>query len=163
WIATQVLVTPYDDIEFGAARSVGRSGALALHAGQRWCSFILLPLLALVTGQRLLIIGGARPARPPPPPPPPPPGPPTPRRRARAARRAALGLVHPAAAARAGHRPAPADHRRAAPRRRSPPGSARWAESVDAVRVAWQRWLTQRVKVIDEYNRIPTKTQSALL
>src|SRR4029079_17764446 len=37
------------------------------------------------------------------------------------------------------------------------------ASAAEEVRVAWRRWLTQRVKVIDEYNRIPTKTQSALL
>jgi MoxR-like ATPase len=37
------------------------------------------------------------------------------------------------------------------------------AEDPRAIRVAWRRWLTMRVKIIDEYNRIPTKTQSALL
>jgi MoxR-like ATPase len=31
------------------------------------------------------------------------------------------------------------------------------------VRIAWRRWLDMRVKIIDEYNRIPTRTQSALL
>ena len=29
--------------------------------------------------------------------------------------------------------------------------------------VRWRRWVTARVKIIDEYNRIPTETQSALL
>jgi hypothetical protein len=58
WIANQVLVTPYDDIEFGAARSIGRGGTLALHAGQRWCSFILLPLLALVRPELADRLGG---------------------------------------------------------------------------------------------------------
>src|SRR5580698_10446619 len=37
------------------------------------------------------------------------------------------------------------------------------AEDPKAIRVAWRGWLTMRVKIIDEYNRIPTKTQSALL
>src|SRR6185369_2677416 len=32
-----------------------------------------------------------------------------------------------------------------------------------AIKVGWRKWITQRVKIIDEYNRIPTKTQSALL
>src|SRR5882762_2047818 len=58
WIATHALVTPYDDIEVGAARSVGGTAAVTLHAGERWCSFLLLPLLTLLAGQRLLIIGG---------------------------------------------------------------------------------------------------------
>jgi MoxR-like ATPase len=29
--------------------------------------------------------------------------------------------------------------------------------------VIWKQWITLRVKIIDEYNRIPTKTQSCLL
>jgi len=31
------------------------------------------------------------------------------------------------------------------------------------VKIGWRKWIGQRVKIIDEYNRIPTKTQSALL
>ncbi len=34
---------------------------------------------------------------------------------------------------------------------------------MSAVKVSWRKWISQRVKIIDEYNRIPTKTQSALL
>ena len=34
---------------------------------------------------------------------------------------------------------------------------------MSAVKISWRRWIGQRVKIIDEYNRIPTKTQSALL
>jgi MoxR-like ATPase len=37
------------------------------------------------------------------------------------------------------------------------------AQQASEIRVAWRRWITARVKIIDEYNRIPTKTQSALL
>ena len=37
------------------------------------------------------------------------------------------------------------------------------AQSFDDIRIAWRKWLGMRVKVIDEYNRIPTRTQSALL
>lgn len=37
------------------------------------------------------------------------------------------------------------------------------ADSVAKVRIAWRSWLSMRVKIIDEYNRIPTRTQSALL
>jgi MoxR-like ATPase len=37
------------------------------------------------------------------------------------------------------------------------------AESLDQIGIAWRRWLGMRVKIIDEYNRIPTRTQSALL
>lgn len=146
WISTHVLVTSYDDLEFGPARRIGRSGApVTLHAGQRWCSFILLPLLTLVTGQRLLIIGG--------------PG----RGKTSVAMLMAMLVGHE-----------PQDVRRMVQRGHpqltvadllgSPlPSELIRAASADEVRVAWRRWLTQRVKVIDEYNRIPTKTQSALL
>ncbi|MFB6374349.1 MAG: AAA family ATPase, partial [Bradymonadaceae bacterium] len=37
------------------------------------------------------------------------------------------------------------------------------AEEASEIDVAWREWIDQRVKIIDEYNRIPTKTQSALL
>src|SRR5262249_5576265 len=37
------------------------------------------------------------------------------------------------------------------------------AETTREIRVLWRHWITARVKIIDEYNRIPTKTQSALL
>ena len=37
------------------------------------------------------------------------------------------------------------------------------AEEMDNIRIAWRRRLEMRVKIIDEYNRIPTRTQSALL
>ncbi len=37
------------------------------------------------------------------------------------------------------------------------------AQSMDDIRIAWRAWLSMRVKIIDEYNRIPTRTQSALL
>jgi MoxR-like ATPase len=37
------------------------------------------------------------------------------------------------------------------------------AQRMEDVRIAWRRWLDMRVKIIDEYNRIPTRTQSALL
>src|SRR5690606_15030428 len=37
------------------------------------------------------------------------------------------------------------------------------AERMDAIRIAWRSWLSMRVIIIDEYNRIPTRTQSALL
>jgi MoxR-like ATPase len=31
------------------------------------------------------------------------------------------------------------------------------------VKIAWRSWLGMRVRIVDEYNRIPTRTQSALL
>ena len=37
------------------------------------------------------------------------------------------------------------------------------AQRLEDIRIAWRSWLSMRVKIIDEYNRIPTRTQSALL
>jgi MoxR-like ATPase len=34
---------------------------------------------------------------------------------------------------------------------------------MDQIAIAWRKWLAMRVKIVDEYNRIPTRTQSALL
>jgi hypothetical protein len=37
------------------------------------------------------------------------------------------------------------------------------AKSLDQIGIGWRKWLGMRVKIIDEYNRIPTRTQSSLL
>jgi hypothetical protein len=37
------------------------------------------------------------------------------------------------------------------------------AKKMDEIGIAWRKWLSMRVKIVDEYNRIPTRTQSALL
>ena len=43
------------------------------------------------------------------------------------------------------------------------PGDLMRAQSADEISVSWRKWIGMRVKIIDEYNRIPTRTQSALL
>ena len=37
------------------------------------------------------------------------------------------------------------------------------AQRLEDIRISWRQWLGMKVKIIDEYNRIPTRTQSALL
>ncbi len=37
------------------------------------------------------------------------------------------------------------------------------ATQMEEVKIAWRKWIDMRVKIVDEYNRIPTRTQSALL
>jgi len=37
------------------------------------------------------------------------------------------------------------------------------AKKRENIRIAWRKWLSMRVKIVDEDNRIPTRTQSALL
>src|SRR6185503_5365800 len=43
------------------------------------------------------------------------------------------------------------------------PSSLVGAQRMEDIKIAWRKWLGMRVRVIDEYNRIPTRTQSALL
>src|SRR6185295_7776052 len=37
------------------------------------------------------------------------------------------------------------------------------SEDMESIKIAWRKWISMRVKIVDEYNRIPTRTQSALL
>src|SRR5262249_59031765 len=37
------------------------------------------------------------------------------------------------------------------------------ADDMESITIAWRRWIGMQVKIVDEYNRIPTRTQSALL
>src|SRR5262249_4344458 len=37
------------------------------------------------------------------------------------------------------------------------------SEDMEDIKIAWRRWISMRVKIVDEDNRIPTRTQSALL
>jgi hypothetical protein len=37
------------------------------------------------------------------------------------------------------------------------------APGLDQIAIGWRKWLAMRVKIIEEYNRITTRTQSALL
>jgi MoxR-like ATPase len=147
WISREAIVSPYNDIEFGDPVSLGRGGTshkVDLHRTS-FSSYILLPLLNLGTSQRLLFIGA--------------PG------RGKTSMAILMGLL-------AGH--SLVDVKRSVQRGHpqltipdllgSPlPSEMIRAEDAKAIRVAWRGWLTMRVKIIDEYNRIPTKTQSALL
>lgn len=118
---------------------------VSLPSGGSYASFILLPILTLATSQRLLITGA--------------PG------RGKTSVALLIGLL-------AGHS---SEEMRRAIQRGHPqltigdllgsplPSQLMRAEAGEPIHVEWKRWITMRVKIIDEYNRIPTKTQSALL
>jgi MoxR-like ATPase len=145
WITEQALVCPYQDIELGEPLTLGPPGAQIELRASGFSSYVLMPLLTLATSQRLLFVGA--------------PG----RGKTTMATLAALLSGQPLAEVRRGIQhghpqltisdllgsPLPADLIR--------------AEEPGQIHVAWRRWLRGRVKIIDEYNRIPTKTQSALL
>lgn len=146
WIVNNAILCPYYDMEFGAGTYLHRQNAgLELHQDTSYASYVLLPLLTLAAGGKLLIIGA--------------PG------RGKTTIAILMGLL-------AGY--PPSEMRRAVQRGHPQltvadllggplPGDLVRAESPGDIRVAWRNWLTLRVKVVDEYNRIPTKTQSALL
>lgn len=150
WIVNNAIISPHYDIEYNEGPAptyfVGDSKrTLTLPSAQSYSSFVLLPLLTFATRGKCLFIGG--------------PG----RGKTASAILMAVLAGYPVREVRRamqhGHpqmtiadllgNPLPAD--------------LVSAQSMDEIRIAWRSWLSMRVKIIDEYNRIPTRTQSALL
>lgn len=150
WIVNNAIISPHYDIEYneGPAPSFGVGDSkrtLTLPSAQSYSSFILMPILTFATRGKCLFIGG--------------PG----RGKTASAILMAVLAGYPVREVRRamqhGHpqmtiadllgNPLPADLVN--------------AQSMDDIRIAWRSWLSMRVKIIDEYNRIPTRTQSALL
>lgn len=150
WIVNQAIVSPHYDIEYndGAHKSfiIGDlKGTISLPSGQSYSSFVLLPLLNFAVQRRCLLIGG--------------PG------RGKTASAILMGVL-------AGY--SLKEVRRAMQHGQPQmtisdllgnplPSDLVAAQSMDDIRISWRKWLSMRVKIIDEYNRIPTRTQSALL
>ncbi|MES2445237.1 MAG: AAA family ATPase [Pseudomonadota bacterium] len=150
WIVNTAIISPHYDVEYNdgapAQYRVGDSKRLlTLPSAQSYSSFVLLPLLAFATRGKCLFVGG--------------PG------RGKTASAILMGAL-------AGY---PVREVRRAMQHGHPqmtiadllgnplPADLVAAQSLDAIRIAWRPWLGMRVKIIDEYNRIPTRTQSALL
>jgi MoxR-like ATPase len=150
WIVNTAILSPHYDVEYNdgppMAYTLGDTRSrLTLPSAQSYSSYVLLPLLTFATRRKCLFVGG--------------PG------RGKTASAILMGVLagYPVRevkrAMQHGHpqmtiadllgNPLPAD--------------LVAAQSMDAIRIAWRRWLAMRVKIIDEYNRIPTRTQSALL
>lgn len=148
WIVNHAIISPHYDIEYneGGCQSF-RFGATTLNlpSGQSYSSFVLLPLLNFAVRRRCLLVGG--------------PG------RGKTASAILMGILGGYSikeiqrAIQHGQpqmtisdllgNPLPADLVN--------------AQDMDSIRIAWRKWLGMRIKIIDEYNRIPTRTQSALL
>ena len=150
WIVNTAIISPHYDVEFneGPPQSfvLGDSRSrLTLPSGQSYSSFVLLPVLTFAARRKCLFIGG--------------PG------RGKTASAILMGVLagysvrEVRRAMQHGHpqmtiadllgNPLPADLVN--------------AQRIEDIRIAWRQWLGMRVKIIDEYNRIPTRTQSALL
>jgi MoxR-like ATPase len=150
WIVNHAVISPFYDIEYndGPVQSFtfgDAKGTLTLPSGQSYCSFVLMPLLTFAVRAKCLLIGG--------------PG------RGKTSSAILMGVL-------AGY--SLRDVQRAIQKGQpqmtisdligSPmPADLVAAKSLDTIGIGWRKWLSMRVKIIDEYNRIPTRTQSALL
>lgn len=146
WIVNNAVITPYYDVEFGTTKRVGDGkDQIELPQEYAYSSYILLPLLTLMTRKRALLIGA--------------PG------RGKTSIAVMMGLLagytheELKRAVQHGHPQLTVSDLLGSPL----PSDLVKAETPDQIKVSWRKWLTMRVKVVDEYNRIPTKTQSALL
>jgi MoxR-like ATPase len=150
WIVNNAIITPYYDIEFNEKPprtfSFGGAGTeVRLPTDQSYSSFVLLPLLNFAVRKRALFIGG--------------PG------RGKTASAILMGLL-------AGY---PLEELHRSIQHGQPqmsiadllgnplPKTLVQADNMDDIKISWRKWISMRVKIIDEYNRIPTRTQSALL
>ncbi len=150
WIVNFAIISPHYDLEYHDGPSTqlrigdGKT-AISLPSGQSYSSFVLMPLLTFAVRKRCLFIGG--------------PG------RGKTASAILMGLL-------AGY--SLKDVRRSIQHGQPQmtisdllgnplPSDLINAKNMDDIQIAWRKWLSMRVKIIDEYNRIPTRTQSALL
>jgi MoxR-like ATPase len=146
WVSNHALIAPYHDVLLGPPLVVGQdAGRVELPRSAAYASFVLLPLLNLVTCRRLVFVGG--------------PG----RGKTTMATLMALLAGAPLAQVRQGVQHGHPQLTLADLLGGPLPGDLVRAEQVGDIQVQWRSWITARVKIIDEYNRIPTKTQSALL
>lgn len=149
WIVNNAIISPHYDIAFGDRGDLTvefREGAtVTLPSEHSFCSYVLLPLLNFIVRKRALFIGG--------------PG------KGKTATAILLGILagytkeELTRAIRHGQPQMTVTDLLGAPM----PGDLIKASTPDDITVAWRKWIQMRVKIVDEYNRIPTRTQSALL
>lgn len=150
WITNHAIISPFYDIEYhdgpGQSFVFGDQKILVnLPSGQSYSSYVLLPLLNLIVRRRCLLVGG--------------PG------RGKTAIAILMGIL-----GGYGLRDIKRAIQHGQPQMTiadllgNPlPSTLINAATMDDVKIAWRSWLAMKVKIIDEYNRIPTRTQSALL
>ncbi len=150
WVTNTAIISPYYDIEYNDAPpssyAFGDSKTrVTLPTDQSYSSYVLLPLLNLAVCRRCLLVGG--------------PG------RGKTAIAILLGVLagYNLKEIRRGIQHGQPQMTIADLLGNPLPSTLVHAESMDDVTIAWRKWLGMRVKIIDEYNRIPTRTQSALL
>lgn len=150
WIVNQAIISPHYDIEYfdGPAQSFQFGDArstLPLPTGQSYSSFVLMPLLNFAVRRRCLFVGG--------------PG------RGKTASAVLMGVLagYSVKEIRRGMQHGHPEMTVADLVGNPLPADLISATSTADIRIAWRSWLQMRVRIVDEYNRIPTRTQSALL
>jgi hypothetical protein len=147
WIVNNAILCPYYDVEYGRRSNLKNTAGdeVLLHDAMSYSSFVLIPMLTLFSCRRALLVGG--------------PG------RGKTTSAILMALVagmtreEVRRSIQRGHPQLSIADLLGAPL----PSDMLKAEDMSAVKIGWRKWISQRVKIIDEYNRIPTKTQSALL
>ena len=147
WIINNAVICPYYDLQYGTPVILkSKAGdTIRLHSEMSYSSYVLIPLLTLFTRRRALMIGG--PGR---------------GKTTSAVIMALLSGMSKEDVRRSilrGHPQLSISDLLGAPL----PSDMLKAEDSSDIRVSWRKWISSRVKIIDEYNRIPTKTQSSLL
>ncbi|AXV05246.1 ATPase associated with various cellular activities, AAA_3 [Euzebya pacifica] len=150
WIVNRAVISPHYDLDFHDGPSpswrFGESATeVTLPSGQSYSSFVLLPLLNFAVRARCLLVGG--------------PG------RGKTATATLLGVLagYSLTDVRRGMQHGHPQMTIADLLGNPLPADLVSATSTTDIRIAWRSWLDMRVRIVDEYNRIPTRTQSALL
>lgn len=150
WIVNTAIISPHYDVEYNDTPpqvfTFGDSKSrVNLPSAQSYSSFVLLPLLTFATRRKCLFIGG--------------PG------RGKTASALLMGVLagYPLAAVRRAMQHGQPQMTISDLLGNPLPADLINAQRMEDIRISWRSWLSMRVKIIDEYNRIPTRTQSALL
>lgn len=150
WIVNHAVISPHYDVEYNdKPPQIFTFGddktKVTLPTAQSYSSFVLLPLLTFAVRRRCLLIGG--------------PG------RGKTATAILMGILggYTLKEVRRGIQHGQPQMTISDLLGNPLPADLVNAQSMDDIRISWRSWLSMRVKIIDEYNRIPTRTQSALL
>jgi len=150
WVANNAIISPFYDIEYNSTppqqyQFGDQKVSLTLPTDQSYSSYVLLPLLNLAVRRRCLLVGG--------------PG------RGKTAIAILMGVLagYSLKEIKRGIQHGQPQMTIADLLGNPLPSSMVSAQSNEEIKIAWRSWLGMRVKIIDEYNRIPTRTQSALL
>lgn len=150
WIVNHAIISPHYDIEYQDGPSTtfefgDLKTKVVLPSAQSYSSFVLLPLLNFAVRRRCLLVGG--------------PG------RGKTATAVLMGILagYSLKEVRRGIQHGQPQMTISDLLGNPLPADLVGAQKMEDIRISWRSWLSMRVKIIDEYNRIPTRTQSALL